>query len=72
MRILNRGRRKGGFAVLVVLMMLSFMLVFVMANSNALFQLKREVKLVDQKQQKRWEKLEVKKGGTNNLEKLPK
>jgi len=47
--------RKRGVAILIVLFMISFLLIFVMANSKAFFSLKREIKLVDQKQKTRWE-----------------
>lgn len=43
-----------GVAILIVLFMISFLLIFVMANSKALFSLKREIKLVDQKQKAHW------------------
>ena len=43
-----------GVALLIVLFMVAFLLAFIGANSNALFGLKREIKLVDQKQKVRW------------------
>ena len=46
--------RERGVALLIVLFVVSFLLVFVAANSNALFNLRREIKLVDQKQKARW------------------
>ena len=55
MRIdLNKRRRSSASALVIVLLLISLMLVFVLANSNALFQLKREVKLLDVRQQKHW------------------
>jgi type II secretory pathway component PulK len=45
---------QNGVALLIVLFMVSFLIVFVGANANALFGLKREIKLVDQKQKARW------------------
>lgn len=49
-----RRQQQQGVAMLIVLFMISFLLIFVMANSKALFGLKREIKLVDQKQKMRW------------------
>ena len=49
--------RERGVALLIVLFMVSFLLVFVAANSNALFNLRREIKLVDQKQKARWSEI---------------
>lgn len=51
---LNLRREERGVALLIVLFMVSFLLVFVAANSNALFGLKREIRLIDQKQKARW------------------
>jgi hypothetical protein len=53
-----RGDR--GVAIMIVLFMVSFLLIFVMANSKALFGLKREIKLVDQKQKARWSEINSK------------
>jgi hypothetical protein len=39
---------------MIALFMISFLLIFIMANSKALFVLKREIKLVDQKQKAHW------------------
>jgi hypothetical protein len=50
----RKQRREQGVAILIVLFMVSFLLMFVIANSNALFGLKREIKLVDQQQKARW------------------
>ena len=50
-------RSEKGVALLIVLFMVSFLLVFVAANSNALFGLRREIKLVDQKQKARWSEI---------------
>lgn len=41
-------------ALLIVLFMVSFLFMIVTATSNALAGLKREIRLVDQKQQARW------------------
>lgn len=49
-----RPNNQRGVALLIVLFMISFLLVFVAANSNALVGLKREIKLIDQKQEARW------------------
>jgi hypothetical protein len=55
MRIEFRKQRgEQGVAILIVLFMVSFLLMVVIANSNALFGLKREIKLVDQQQKARW------------------
>jgi type II secretory pathway component PulK len=53
MRIRPKTRERG-VAIFIVLFMVSFLLILVMANSKALFSLKREIKLVDQKQKARW------------------
>ena len=43
-----------GVAILIVLFMITFLLIFVIANGNALLGLKHEVKLLDQKQKAHW------------------
>ena len=43
-----------GAALLIVLFMVSFLFVFVSANLNSLAGLKREIKLVDQRQKAHW------------------
>ena len=53
MRIEPKSHQRG-VALLIVLFMVAFLLAFIGANSNALFGLKREIKLVDQKQKARW------------------
>lgn len=50
----ERKSHQRGVALLIVLFMVAFLLAFIGANSNALFGLKREIKLVDQKQKARW------------------
>ena len=50
-------KEERGGALLIVLFMVSFLFVFVTANSNALFNLRREIKLVDQKQKARWSEM---------------
>ena len=57
-------RSEKGVALLIVLFMVSFLLVFVAANSNALFGLKREIKLVDQKQKARWSEINTNRAAT--------
>ena len=54
--------RKGesGVAVLIVLFMISFLVIFVTANANALFGLKREIKLVDRQQKAHWDNVSSK------------
>ena len=47
------------FAVLIVLLILAMMLAFVAANSAALFNLKREIKNVEKRQQLHWQKLDA-------------
>jgi hypothetical protein len=42
-------------ALLIVLFMVSFLFVFVSANLNALAGLRREIKLVDQRQKAHWD-----------------
>jgi hypothetical protein len=49
-------KSESGVAVLIILFMISFLLIFVTANANALFGLKREIKLVDQQQKAHWDK----------------
>jgi hypothetical protein len=56
-----------GVALLIVLFMISFLLAFIAANSNALFGLKREIKLVDQKQKARWNE-----ANTNRVQEVKK
>jgi type II secretory pathway component PulK len=63
MKICTQAREKG-VALLIVLFMVMFLFAFVTANSNALFGLKREIKLVDQKQKARWNQV-----STNRVEK---
>jgi hypothetical protein len=48
--------REKGFTLLIVLLLISLMLGFVLANSNGIYQLRREVKLLEVRQQKHWEK----------------
>jgi type II secretory pathway component PulK len=50
---------KNGVALLIVLFLVSFLIIMVMANSNALFSLKREIKLVDQQQKARWSQMKT-------------
>ena len=59
--------RERGVALLIVLFMVSFLIAVVGANSNALFGLKREIKLVDQKQKARWNEV-----GTNRVQEVKK
>ena len=66
MKIETKSRQRG-VALLIVLFMISFLLAFIGANSNALFGLKREIKLVDQKQKARWSD-----AGTNRVQELKK
>jgi hypothetical protein len=47
-------QREQGVAILIVLFMISFLLIFVIANGNALLGLKREVRLLDHKQKAHW------------------
>src|SRR5687768_1104209 len=54
MRITLTKKNESAFATLIVIMLISLMLAFVTANLNALFNLKREVKLLEQRHQKRW------------------
>lgn len=51
------GQSERGFAVLIVIVLLSLMVAFVGANIAALYNLKREVKLTDHRQQRRWAEL---------------
>jgi hypothetical protein len=54
MKIVATKPRENAIALLIMLFMVSFMLVFVAANANALFNLRREIKLVDQQQKTHW------------------
>jgi type II secretory pathway component PulK len=56
---MNTNFRSGenGVALLIVLFLVSFLVIIVGANANALFGLKREIKLVDQQQKARWSQL---------------
>ena len=60
-------RSNRGVALLIVLFMVSFLVAIVGANSNALFGLKKEIKLVDQKQKARWAGM-----NTNRVEQVNK
>jgi hypothetical protein len=46
-----------GVALLIVLFMVSFLFIFVTANANALAGVKREIRLIDQKQKARWNEI---------------
>ena len=52
-------------AILIVLFMVSFLFIIVTANGNAIFSLKREIKLVEKKQKARWSQMN---SNTNRLE----
>jgi type II secretory pathway component PulK len=64
MKIRATRKNESGLAVIIALLLISLMLVFVTANTNALYQLRREIKLTDQRQQQRW----VQVMGTNRVE----
>ena len=55
-------------ALLIVLFMVSFLFIMVTANGNAIFSLKREIKLVEKKQKARWSQIS---SNTNRLEQRP-
>jgi hypothetical protein len=57
MKIRRPQKNRQGVALLIVLFMVSFLFVFVTANANALAGVKREIKLVDQKQKARWNEI---------------
>jgi hypothetical protein len=57
MKIESRRPGQGGFAVLIALLLLGLMVGFVMANTGALYHLKREVKNVERRHELRWKKL---------------
>jgi type II secretory pathway component PulK len=65
MRFRKTKRGERGFAVILVLSLLVMMVAIVMANSSALFGLKREVKNADKRQQARWSRLNA--AVTNSL-----
>lgn len=53
----NRRRHEQGFfLVLVMFIFISIMMIYGVANHRRLANLKREIKLVEQKQQRRWER----------------
>jgi hypothetical protein len=54
MRIPTRHQSEQGVAVIIALVLISFMLALVAANLNGLFQLRREIKLTDQRQRQHW------------------
>lgn len=58
MRI-TRPKSNRAFATLIVLLILAMMVAFVAANSSALFDLKREIKNVEKRQQLHWQKLDA-------------
>jgi hypothetical protein len=58
MKICSQTEDERGIAVIIVLALVSLMLAFVLANGSALFQLKREIKLTDQRQRERWAKMQ--------------
>jgi hypothetical protein len=53
----HRRRHQRGTAVIVVLIILSILMLYVASNSRALFNMQRELKLLDQKQRQRLESL---------------
>ena len=53
----EKSKSNRAFAVLIVLMLLAMMLAFVAANTTALFNLKREIKNVEKRQELHWQKL---------------
>lgn len=50
----NHSKRECGSATLVFTVLLMIMVMLLMANSQALIHLHREIKLLDQQQVKRW------------------
>jgi hypothetical protein len=52
-----RRRSERGFLVIALLALLSIMLIYIAANLHVLAALKRDVRIVEQKQIHRWEKL---------------
>ena len=65
-----KAKNNSAFAVLIVLLLLALMVAFVAANSSALFDLKREIKNIEKRQQLRWQKLDASK--TNSPPSPPK
>ena len=53
MKILFSKRRESGMATMVFIILLAIMMILVMAESRALFQLHRETKFLEQQQIKR-------------------
>jgi len=58
MRI-SKSKPNRAFAAIIVLLILAMMVAFVTANTRALFDLKREIKNVEKRQELRWQKLEA-------------
>lgn len=57
MRIERQRGNERGFTTLMALGMIAIMIALISANSAALFQLKREVQLLEKKHETRWKKL---------------
>lgn len=57
MRIDRPSGDERGFTTLMALAMIAIMIALISANSAALFQLKREVRLLERKHETRWKKL---------------
>lgn len=57
MRIDQPRGNERGFTTLMALGMIAIMIALISANSAALFQLKREVQLLEKKHETRWKKL---------------
>ena len=51
----NRRPEQGFFLVLVMFIFISIMMIYGVANHRRLANLRQEIKLVEQKQQRRWE-----------------
>jgi hypothetical protein len=56
---ITKAKNNRAFSVLIVLVLLAMMVAFVSANLSALFDLKREIKNVEKRQQLRWQRLDA-------------
>ena len=55
---LRSSQRQGGVATIVMLALLSLILIYIAANTRALNQLHRELKLTEQRQLQRWNNIQ--------------
>ena len=69
---LRSSQRQGGVATIVMLVLLSLILTYIMANTRTLNQLHRELNLIEQRQLNRWGSAQpVIRASTSELIKTP-